>query len=189
MASAWVRLWSWPGTAFLLCLVAGVFVSSGPANAHGGHRCDKPAVQFTAVESATGAFQPDPQAVVLALPAASATGADLVQPARSGAETNAAVVAGEPESRSAAADLRAAEDAWAQAFPALEAYTGRAACPCGTGCGSCTSASCCVGAVLPVALTWSGTVDSDTPVAPAARFAQGIYSDPLPRPPNSSRLQ
>jgi hypothetical protein len=120
MASAWARLWSWPGTAFLLCLVAGVFVSSGPANAHGGHGCDKPAVQFTAVESATRAFQPDPQAVVLALPAVSATEADLVQPARSGAETNAAAVAGEPEVRSAAADLRAAEDAWAEAVPALE---------------------------------------------------------------------
>jgi hypothetical protein len=182
------------GSAAVLSLVLSLFVLSVPANAHRGHvhrelghrelGHDRVQAELTlaaataasgtdfAVEAVgtrrTSALEPDGVIEVAVAPAVDRPAlhqAALHQPASH-----------EPALHEAADNLQAAP-----------LHLPRATCYCGSGCGTCTSASCCTAAVLPTAFVWQSSVEAAERPRAASLGAPGLFGDPLPRPPNPVR--
>jgi hypothetical protein len=180
MISAQTRLASWQAAALLLCLLLGMLAQSGPAFAHAGHRhgavkvtkaidIELPAPMDTAIPRVAAmpvdVSATDHAVLVEATPVETAAPDALIQPNNQG--TVAAAIT----------------HVWA-----APTDTDRSTSPCGTGCSSCSSASCCVGAVVPIGFELVFPVTRLAVEMTPQRSARGVYGDPLPRPPNPVRL-
>lgn len=173
MKAARAHLMSWLGSAVLLALVLGLFVVPSPAIAHGGHDCGKVAARSSVVTAG----------VVEGFEAIAATAVENSSPVVAvveGIEAEATAVT--PVVRS---DVQLSLE---QLVPSEASVPGPIVCPCGAGCGSCFSASCCAGALVSPVLNWGvARAAGRSAVAALLQGAPGILGDPLPRPPNPVR--
>lgn len=164
---------SWLGSAVLLALVLGLFAVPSPAIAHGGHDCGKVAAGSSGVIAG----------VVEGFEAIAATAVENSSPVVAvvdGIEAEATAVT--PVVRS---DVQLALEQLFQSEPSIPRHIG---CPCGAGCGSCSSASCCAGALVSPVLNWGvARAAGRNAIAVLLHGAPGILGDPLPRPPNPVR--
>lgn len=179
MTLAQTRMACWPGAALVLCLLVGLLGFSGPVFAHGGHSHDRVAVTKAAHVKDTA----QPNQVAAANGVATV---DVIPTER------AVPIAALPERIAAHQYVVKIRDHAASGLGLspveTTAGTERMICSCGTGCGSCTSASCCSGAVIPPALDWSVPTAALVAELAPGESALGLSSSPLPRPPNPVRL-
>lgn len=74
--------------------------------------------------------------------------------------------------------------AWAASAEIAPLADSRAACNCPAGCGQCSNASCCSGAVIPAGLSWLFPDILARPDIADSQPPPGRFDDPLPRPPS-----
>jgi hypothetical protein len=168
----------WSGTTYVLWLMLGLFGFSAPVLAHGGHSHGKAAKTNAAPAGAPLGSEP---AAAQGAWVEVASTEHFFSPAAT-PEPQLAVHLESPSFNGALVitdnDVQGVE----------ERVADRWTCPCGLGCGSCTSSSCCVSAVWQSGFVW--TVQTTRLVIDLALEQRGssFCGDPLPRPPNPVRL-
>jgi hypothetical protein len=148
----------------VLCLYLSMFGFSGSVCAHAGH------------SHGTVAAAKTPHAGDVARPDLVVAAHHVALPDREAAHEDALMHQ----------DLAAAS--LGPSFGQSPAGGDRMSCSCGMGCGSCSSASCCSGTVIPPALDWIVSTAATVAALAPGEKATGLCGAPLPRPPNPVRL-